>query len=38
MKMDPSPSVSAAQVAQIYLKAVEGSMTGHILDAVVGGG
>ncbi|MGO9274224.1 MAG: short chain dehydrogenase [Terriglobia bacterium] len=38
MKMDPSPGVPAAQVAQTYLRAVEGSMTGHILDAVAGAG
>lgn len=34
MKMDPRPGVPAAQVAQTYLRAVEGSMTGQILDAV----
>jgi NAD(P)-dependent dehydrogenase (short-subunit alcohol dehydrogenase family) len=38
MKMDPSPGVPAALVAQTYLKAVEGSMTGQILDAVAGAG
>jgi NAD(P)-dependent dehydrogenase (short-subunit alcohol dehydrogenase family) len=38
MKMDPSPGVPAAQVAQTYLRAVEGSMTGQILDAVAGAG
>jgi len=38
MKMDPSPGEPAAQVAQTYLRAVEGSMTGHILDAVAGTG
>jgi NAD(P)-dependent dehydrogenase (short-subunit alcohol dehydrogenase family) len=36
MKMDPSPGVPTAQVAQTYLRAVEGSMTGQILDAVAG--
>ena len=34
MKMDPSPGVPAAQVAQVYLRAVEGNMTGQVLDAV----
>jgi NAD(P)-dependent dehydrogenase (short-subunit alcohol dehydrogenase family) len=34
MKMDPRPGVPTAQVAQTYLRAVEGSMTGQILDAV----
>jgi len=38
MKMDPSRGVPAAQVAQTYQGAVEGSMTGQILDAVVGAG
>ena len=38
MKMDPSPGVPAAQVAQTYLRAVEGSMNGQILDAVAGTG
>jgi NAD(P)-dependent dehydrogenase (short-subunit alcohol dehydrogenase family) len=36
MKMDPSPGAPAALVAQTYLKAVEGSMTGQILDVVSG--
>jgi NAD(P)-dependent dehydrogenase (short-subunit alcohol dehydrogenase family) len=36
MKMDPSPGVPTAQVAQTYPRAVEGSMTGQILDAVAG--
>ena len=36
MKMDPSPGMPAAQVAQTYLRAVEGSMTGQILNAVAG--
>jgi hypothetical protein len=34
MKMDPSAGVPAAQVAQTYVRSVEGSMTGQILDAV----
>jgi NAD(P)-dependent dehydrogenase (short-subunit alcohol dehydrogenase family) len=34
MKMDPSPGVPAAQVAQTYVKCVEGSMTGQVLDVV----
>ena len=38
VKMDPSPGVPAALVAQSYVKAVEGSMTGQILDAVAGAG
>jgi NAD(P)-dependent dehydrogenase (short-subunit alcohol dehydrogenase family) len=38
MKMDPSPGVPAARVAEIYLKAVDGGMTGQILDAIVGAG
>ena len=38
MKMDPSPGLPAAQVARAYLRAVEGSMTGQILDAVAGAG
>ena len=38
MKMDPSSGVPAAQVAQTYVRSVEGSMTGQILDAVAGAG
>ncbi|MFI5166844.1 MAG: short chain dehydrogenase [Thermoanaerobaculales bacterium] len=34
MKMDPSPGVPAAQAAQTYVKCVEGSMTGQVLDVV----
>jgi NAD(P)-dependent dehydrogenase (short-subunit alcohol dehydrogenase family) len=34
MNMDPNPGIPAAQVAETYLKAIEGSMTGQILDAV----
>ena len=33
-KMDPSPGVPAAQVAQTYVRSVEGIMNGQILDAV----
>jgi NAD(P)-dependent dehydrogenase (short-subunit alcohol dehydrogenase family) len=38
MKMDPHPGIPAAQLAQTYLAAVEGSATGQILDAVTGAG
>jgi NAD(P)-dependent dehydrogenase (short-subunit alcohol dehydrogenase family) len=38
MKMDPSPGVPAAVVAQTYVKVVEGSMTGQVLDALLGAG
>jgi NAD(P)-dependent dehydrogenase (short-subunit alcohol dehydrogenase family) len=38
MKRDPSAGVPAAQVAQTYVRSVEGSMTGQILDAVGGAG
>lgn len=31
-KMDPSPGMSAARVAQAYLASVEGTMTGQTLD------
>jgi NAD(P)-dependent dehydrogenase (short-subunit alcohol dehydrogenase family) len=34
MKMDASSGVPASQVAQSYVRAVEGSMTGQILDVV----
>jgi NAD(P)-dependent dehydrogenase (short-subunit alcohol dehydrogenase family) len=34
MNMDPNLGTPAAQVAQTYLRAVEGSMTGLILDSV----
>ncbi len=34
MKMDPDLGMPAAQIAQTYLRAVEGSMTGQILDTV----
>jgi NAD(P)-dependent dehydrogenase (short-subunit alcohol dehydrogenase family) len=36
MKMDPSSGVPSAQVADAYVRCVEGRMTGQILDAVVG--
>ena len=38
MKMDPSPGMPAAQLAHTYLRAVEESMTGQILDAVATAG
>jgi NAD(P)-dependent dehydrogenase (short-subunit alcohol dehydrogenase family) len=34
MKMDPDLGMPAAEVAQTYLRAVEGSATGQILDTV----
>ncbi len=34
MKMDPEPGMPAAEVAQTYLRAVEGDATGQILDTV----
>lgn len=34
MKMDPGPGIPAAEVAKTYVRAVEGRMTGQILDAV----
>jgi NAD(P)-dependent dehydrogenase (short-subunit alcohol dehydrogenase family) len=34
MKMDPSLGVPVARVAQTYVKAVEGTMTGQVLDAL----
>lgn len=34
MKMDPSSGVPSAQVADAYVRCVEGRMTGQILDAV----
>jgi NAD(P)-dependent dehydrogenase (short-subunit alcohol dehydrogenase family) len=37
MKMDPAPGTPAAEVAQTYVKAVEGKMTGQVLDAVRAG-
>jgi hypothetical protein len=36
MKLDPSPGVPAVRVAETYVKAVEGSMTAQVLDAVAG--
>ncbi len=38
MKKDPAPGTPAAQVALSYVKAVEGSMTGQVLDADGSGG
>jgi NAD(P)-dependent dehydrogenase (short-subunit alcohol dehydrogenase family) len=38
MKMDPGVGVPAMQVAKTYLEAVEGSMTGQVLDAVANAG
>jgi NAD(P)-dependent dehydrogenase (short-subunit alcohol dehydrogenase family) len=35
-KMDPAPGTPAAQVAKTYVKAVEGNMTGQVLDAIGG--
>jgi hypothetical protein len=34
LKMNPNIGTPAAKVAQVYVKAVEGSMTGQVLDAV----
>ena len=36
MQMDTTPGVPAAQVAVTYVRAVEGHMTGQVLDAVGG--
>jgi NAD(P)-dependent dehydrogenase (short-subunit alcohol dehydrogenase family) len=36
MKMDPNLGIPAAQVAETYLRAVEESMTGQILETVTG--
>jgi NAD(P)-dependent dehydrogenase (short-subunit alcohol dehydrogenase family) len=36
MKMDPEPGIPAVQLAETYLRAVEGTATGQILDAVKG--
>jgi NAD(P)-dependent dehydrogenase (short-subunit alcohol dehydrogenase family) len=38
LKRDPSSGVPAAQVAQTYVKSVEGTMTGQTLDIVGGPG
>ena len=35
---DPSPGVSAAQVAETYVRCVEGAMTGQVLDVFLGVG
>ncbi len=34
MDMDPAPGVPAAEVAKVYLQAIEGTMTGQVLEAV----
>jgi hypothetical protein len=34
LKMDPGPGVPTVEVAQSYVKAVEGKMTGQTLDVV----
>jgi NAD(P)-dependent dehydrogenase (short-subunit alcohol dehydrogenase family) len=34
LKMDPGPGIPAARVAETYLSAIEGRMTGQVLDAV----
>lgn len=34
MKMDPAPGAPAARVAEAYVKCVEGSMTGQVIDVV----
>jgi NAD(P)-dependent dehydrogenase (short-subunit alcohol dehydrogenase family) len=34
LKMDPAPGVPAIEVAQTYVKAVEGKMTGQTIDVV----
>jgi NAD(P)-dependent dehydrogenase (short-subunit alcohol dehydrogenase family) len=36
LKMDPSIGMPAAEVAQSYVAAVEGKMTGQVVDAVAG--
>jgi NAD(P)-dependent dehydrogenase (short-subunit alcohol dehydrogenase family) len=36
LKMDPAPGIPAAELAQTYVRAVEGKMTGQILDAIGG--
>ena len=38
MKMDPSPGVPAAEVAQAYVRSIDGRMSGQILEAVAGAG
>jgi NAD(P)-dependent dehydrogenase (short-subunit alcohol dehydrogenase family) len=38
MKMDPSPGIPAAQLAETYVRSVEGRMTGQVLDAIAGAG
>jgi NAD(P)-dependent dehydrogenase (short-subunit alcohol dehydrogenase family) len=34
LNMDPGPGVAAAEVARVYLEAVEGTMSGQVLEAV----
>ena len=36
LKMDPGSGIPAAQVAQTYVRSIEGSMTGQVLDAIPG--
>ncbi len=36
LKMDPGKGIPAAQVAKVYVKAIEGSMNGQTLDALPG--
>jgi NAD(P)-dependent dehydrogenase (short-subunit alcohol dehydrogenase family) len=36
LKMDPAPGIPAADLAETYVRAVEGTMTGQILDAIGG--
>jgi NAD(P)-dependent dehydrogenase (short-subunit alcohol dehydrogenase family) len=36
-KMDPSSGISAEQVADAYVRSVEGAMTGQVIDAVAAG-
>jgi NAD(P)-dependent dehydrogenase (short-subunit alcohol dehydrogenase family) len=38
MNADPSSGLPAAEVAQSYVKAVEGAMSGQVFDAVAGAG
>jgi NAD(P)-dependent dehydrogenase (short-subunit alcohol dehydrogenase family) len=38
LKMDPAPGVPVAEVAQTYVRAVEGKMTGQILDVIASAG
>jgi NAD(P)-dependent dehydrogenase (short-subunit alcohol dehydrogenase family) len=36
-KLDPAPGVPAVEVAQTYVKAIEGTMTGQTIDVIKGG-